>query len=176
MGEPSENRLITVKDIAECIAFDKSEVGIIRTIRQVRHWTQNDLLRPISQKETGKGVPRVYAVEPTIEIAAILLELTRYGVTVDILKPVADGLWDTDEAILYLGSALTHINSYLQVAWKADPETGQFSDAEFSMFDDLDFQASNTEDPSPINDSPSSSILINMSEEMGRLFPLPWQG
>ena len=82
--------LLTVKDIAECISYDRSEEGIARTLRQVRHWTQCDLLRTMSEKNPGKGVPRFYEDEPSLLIAAILFELCRYGATVDILKPVAD--------------------------------------------------------------------------------------
>ena len=169
----SGERLLTVKDIAERIAFDRSEEGVLRTMRQIRHWTQNDLLRTASEKHTGKGVPRLYEKEPTIEIAAILLELSRYGATVDVLKHVAEELWNTDEAMMYLGSALTHINSYLQLTWKSDPVTGRFVGAEVSMFDDMDFFNAKADAgiSTPINSAPSSSILVNMTQVMERL---PW--
>ena len=85
MKMQSGAELMTIKDISEHIAFDDSDSGIERTMRQVRHWTQCDLLRTTSEKNTGKGIPRFYEVEPTLMIAAILQELTLYGATVDIL-------------------------------------------------------------------------------------------
>lgn len=175
MNLANGEELMTVKDIARKIAFDRSDDAIARTMRQVRHWTQNDLLRTTSEKHTGKGVPRLYEPEPTVEIAAVLLELTRYGVTVDILKPVAEELWDTDEGMLYRGSAMTDINVYLQASWNSDPITGVFTDAEVNMFDEMDMGPVKThgEDRkqyTPINSAPSSSILVNMTEVMTRVF------
>ncbi len=175
MNLASGEELLTIKDVAKKISFDRSESGIAKTMRQIRHWTQNDLLRTTSEKHTGKGVPRFYEPEPTVEIAAILLELSRYGVTVDILKPVAEELWDTDEGLLYRGSALTDINAYLQVSWSADPVTGVFTDAEVHLFDEMDMGPVKTSSEerdqyTPINTAPSSSILVNMSEVMTRVF------
>jgi len=175
MNFVSGEELLTVKDIAREISFDRSDDGIARTMRQIRHWTQNDLLRTASVKNTGKGVPRLYEPEPTIQIAAILLELSRYGVTVEILKPVAEELWDADEAMMYIDSALTHLNSYLQVSWTADPLTGAFTGAEVHMFDEMDLDNVDTsldEQPkfNPIHTEPSSSILVNMSNVMTRIY------
>ena len=120
-------------------------------------------------------MPRLYEPEPTVEIAAVLLEHSRYGVTVDILKPFADELWNTDESMMYISSALNDINSYLQVSWKADPITGVFTEAEVSMFDDIDMHQLNTnfigdKGNNPINISPSSSNLVNMTEVMTHVF------
>ena len=176
METESGERLLTVKDIAECIAFDKSEDGINKTIRQVRHWTQSDLLRPYSEKTTGKGIPRLYAVEPTVHIAAFFIELTRYGVTVDILKLVSDELYEHEFDEFgpegwYVSTALTHMNSFLQVAWRTDLKTGQFIGAEINLFDDMDIRG---EDSTFLLEEPSSSILVNMTQVMERIYPLPW--
>lgn len=170
-------KILTVKDIAEAIAFDKSHDGICKTIRQVRHWTQSDLIRPLSEKNTGKGIPRFYAEEPTIYLAALLLELTRYGVTVEILKFVADELYaeefnkDFGPEGWYVQTALTDITSFMQVAWRTDSKTGQFVGAKVTFFDALEMQENMRE---LINEEASSSVLINMNRVLNRVFPLSW--
>ena len=171
MDMKSGEKLLTLKDIAQCIAFSKSDQGITRMARQIRHWTQSDLLRPESEKETGKGVPRLYADTPTIEIAALLLELARYGATVDILKPVADELYaewseygrNFDIAVTDEGTAI------LQVAWTEDPETGKFVDASVNFI-----IKEEPEDEGEVRLEHSSSIVVNMNKVMSRVFPLPW--
>ena len=156
----SGRKLLTLKDVAERIAFDRSDAGIARVMRQIRHWTQCDLIETASEKSTGKGIPRLYELEPTVEVAAILLELSRYGATVDILKPVAErlyGQWDGSEP--YLSTAFTHVDAFLQVSWVTDPETGKFVDAEVSFFDDLD----PAEERDLLMNRPSS-VLIYMNK------------
>lgn len=153
--------LLTIKGVAERISFDRSEDGIARTLRQVRHWTQSDVLRTISEKNTGKGMPRFYEETPTVWIATILFELCRYGATVDMLKPVADDLymhWVGDGGMYFL-AAMTGENAYLQVAWDCDPGTGRFTDATVQMFDDSDRDTDEYE----LMSEPSSSIVINMA-------------
>lgn len=181
MSQSWQEKSLTVKDIAGAISFDRSEEGIARTIRQVRHWTQCDLLRPLTQKETGKGVARVYRAEPTVIIAALLLELTRYGVTVDVLKPASDQLygdWEEYGEGWYIQTALTDINTFLQVAWNTDPVTGAFTSARVAMFDEGElrdhFREERVSADWPLLLSPSSSILIHMNEVMERIYPLPW--
>lgn len=171
MNDDPDIRLLTVKDIAGAIAFDKSEDGINKMIRQVRHWTQSDLLRPFSAKSTGKGIPRVYADRPTIEISAILLELARYGATVDILKFVSDEIYDHWEGDggMYLFIAMTDENAFIEVAWKTDEATGQFIAAEINMFDEF------SDDQSRLYNTASSSLVINLTNVMDRIYPLPWQ-
>jgi hypothetical protein len=163
----SGEELLTVKDIAARITFDRSDDGIARTMRQVRHWTQCDLLRTTSEKHTGKGIPRLYEDEPTVEIAAILLELQRYGATVDILKHVSDELfahWDDEGGMYILGSG-TDIDVFIQVSWKSDPKTGKFIGAEVHMFDEMDDE----NDGGKIDNKPDSSVVINMTNVMGRI-------
>jgi hypothetical protein len=172
MEMASGETLLTLKDIAECISFDKSEHGITRTARQVRHWTQSDLLRPMTRKNTGTGIPRVYEIEPTLHIAALLLELSRYGATVDILKPVADALYDDFEEAggnILLGET-DEANVFLQVAWKEDPKTGKFVDARINIFSDFEMLGDEAGD---IDKAPSSSIVVNLNTVFSRIFPWP---
>ena len=161
--------LLTIKDIARSIAYDRSDEGLAKVMRQIRHWTQNDLLFTVSEKHTGKGVPRLYRGDRTIEIASVLLELSRYGIPLEILKPVAEELW-SDEGLLYLGLALSHLNSYLQLSWKTDSNTGAFIGAEITMFDDMELQNWKEGKAFPLNQNPSSSILVNMSVVMTRIY------
>lgn len=76
--------LYTVKDIAAIISLDGSPDDIRKCMRQIRHWTNNDVLIPIGGKDTGTGVSRVYD-EDAIYKAAFAAELVRYGTTVDML-------------------------------------------------------------------------------------------
>lgn len=160
--------LVTLKDIAQCIAFEQTVSNIERTMRQVRHWTQNDLLRTEGEKTTGKGIPRFYAEEPTMMIAAILKELTLYGSSVELLRPVSDGLYShyDDDSGTYLMSALTDINAYLQVIWSIDLKSGKFNDASIHFFDDMDRDAGEK----LLDEHPSSSVVINMSTVAGRIY------
>lgn len=77
--------LYTVKDLARMCAPTKGAEAIKRTMRQIRHWTNKDILRPLGQKNTGIGVSRVYDAHGARK-AAILVEIARYGVTVDMLR------------------------------------------------------------------------------------------
>lgn len=171
----SGEELLTIRDIAARIAPGRTEASIARTLRQVRHWTQCDLLRTVSVKSTGKGIPRLYEEEPTLLIAAVLLELSRYGATVDILKPVAAALYDDwEDDRMYIDTASTHVNVYLQVAWKTDPATGQFIDAEIKLFDDLDAANTNPRDrPTLLLEHATSSIIVNLTNLSWASVPQP---
>jgi hypothetical protein len=89
--------VLTAKDIAEAIAFKKDRGGFPKALRQVKHWTDKGLLRPITPLDTGSGVAREYADEPTVLIAAILQELVLLGCTIEQLGPVADLLYEQDD-------------------------------------------------------------------------------
>ncbi|MEQ8710610.1 MAG: hypothetical protein RIC36_16630 [Rhodospirillales bacterium] len=166
MNVNNSGELITVKDIADLIAFDRTDQGVSRTMRQLRHWTENDLIRTCSEKKTGKGIPRLYEEQPTLEIATVLLELSRYGANIDILQHVSKELyehWDGDGG-LYILQTETENNSYIQVSWEIDPETGKFIGANVHMFDDFDEEADS------LNRLSTSSILINMTTLMDSVY------
>ncbi|MGB0683981.1 MAG: hypothetical protein ACPGOV_14820 [Magnetovibrionaceae bacterium] len=181
MSQPGTRKHLTVKDIARIISFDRSDEGIAKTMRQVRHWTQNDLLRTATQKDTGKGVARVYNDSPTIEVAALLLELSRYGATVSILRPAAEAIYkDFDQYAemegWHLQTALTDVSVYVQVAWESDPVTGEFAGAEVFMFDDLEFRDRPSSEgleksQRDLLHSATSSVLINLTRILDRIYP-----
>lgn len=172
MWENREGEFWTVKDLAERVSFDPSDEGISRTIRQLRHWTENDVLRTVGEKKSGKGIPRLYHPEPALEISAILIELARYGVTVDALKMVADELWDTDEGYMAVSTAMTDIPSMLQLSWTFEPGTGKFQSANLYLFDEQELisGAQRFEHDRYMDFEATSSILVNMTAVMERLY------
>ena len=92
-------RLYTVKDVAAIIAPEPSMRE--RVLRQVRHWTATDVLKPLGGKATGTGVSRVYKADD-VRKAALVLEIVRYGVPLDVLESfsewcdglIKDGTWE----------------------------------------------------------------------------------
>jgi len=170
--DPSGDVFLTIKDITQAIAPDKSMDGLNRTLRQVRHWTQCDLLRPRQQKNPGKGSPRLYNEDPTIMIAAILLELNRYGATVDVLRPVAEALY-ADELenggdVLFMAMN-DEANAFLQVVWIEDEKTKKFTGALINLFHDFD-----AAEEDELWTDPSSSVVLNLNKISDRIHPLPW--
>lgn len=89
-----DKRRLTAKDIAEAIRFRKDKGGFAKAYRQVQHWTTNGLLQTITPIETGKGVAREYVDTPTVFIAAVLQELSLFGLTIESLKPIANQLYE----------------------------------------------------------------------------------
>tara|TARA_R110000824_G_scaffold53362_4_gene147813 strand:+ start:7428 stop:8000 length:573 start_codon:yes stop_codon:yes gene_type:complete len=172
MWENDEGKFWTVKDLAERVSLDVSDEGISRTIRQLRHWTENDVLRTVGEKKSGKGIPRLYHPEPTMEISAFLIELARYGVTVDAMKMVADELWDTDEGFMAVSTALTDVPSMLQLSWTFDPGTGKFQSASLSLFDEQELLhgAQKFEHDRYMDFTATSSILVNMTAVLERVY------
>jgi len=171
--DSSGDVFLTIKDITQAVAPDKSVDGLNRTLRQVRHWTQSDLLRPREQKNPGKGSPRLYAQDPTIMISAILLELNRYGATVDILRPVADALYTDEEEtggdVLWMAEN-DEANAYLQVVWIEDEQTRKFTGAEINLFHDH----GRTAEDEDLWTDPTSSVVLNLNKIAQRIHPLPW--
>lgn len=78
------SKLYSVKDVAALISRGPSDQPH-KLIRQVRHWTASDVLAPVGSKDTGTGVSRMYDADG-VRCAAILLELSRYGIPVTQLE------------------------------------------------------------------------------------------
>ena len=73
-----DGELYSVKDVAALIGATKGE-SQARIMRQVRHWTQHDLLHPVTGKSTGTGTSRLYDAH-AVRCAVILHEFARYGI------------------------------------------------------------------------------------------------
>jgi hypothetical protein len=108
-GDPAERRrmprTLTVSGIAKAILWRSSPLGdageLQKIMRQLRHWTQSDVLRPVSGLYIGTGRSREYAVE-TVMVAAVLSELSNLGMTIGTLKSAAaDVLYD----VVFAGDA-----------------------------------------------------------------------
>ncbi|MGE3627686.1 MAG: hypothetical protein AB7G34_15075 [Hyphomicrobiales bacterium] len=78
----------TVREIAAILVDQEGWAGspeyqshLDKRLRQVRHWTACDYLRPLGKKHSGTGVARRYGPDE-VRKAALLRELTRFGLTV----------------------------------------------------------------------------------------------
>jgi len=170
--DPSGNVFLTIKDITQAISPDKTVDGLNKTLRQVRYWTQCDLIHPADDKNTGKGSPRLYYQDPTIMVAAILLELNRYGATVDILRPVSEALYEDEEEtggdVLFM-AVNDEARAFLQVVWTEDEVTKKFTGADINLFHEWD-----REELEDLWTDTSSSVVINLNRLAERVYPLPW--
>jgi hypothetical protein len=75
----------TLKEISYRLSKTLKEDDLRFIDRQIKHWTNNDLLRPLGEKHTGTGRSRVYIWHEVVA-AAYLHELSAFGVTVGELK------------------------------------------------------------------------------------------
>lgn len=117
------NETYSVKGVAERIAFRGDADEVRKIIRQVRHWTNADLLTPVGEKHTGTGVSRQYDADE-VRKAALLLELSRYGVTVEMLENFdewTDSLKRTDA---WKKAAAGKGDYFLQMAWEPGEDGG----------------------------------------------------
>jgi hypothetical protein len=74
----------TLKDIALLLSPAGDAETVEKLARQVRHWTNLDLLQPLGKKHTGTGISRRYDHHQVLK-ALILSELSRYRVPVTVL-------------------------------------------------------------------------------------------
>ena len=84
----ADSRSYTVREIATILVdqevsreYSGYQDQLEKRLRQVRHWTACDYLRPIGKKHSGTGVARRYGADE-VRKAALLRELTRFGLTV----------------------------------------------------------------------------------------------
>lgn len=75
----------TLKELATLLSPTRDADAIARLSRQLRHWTNQDLLETVGAKHTGTGTSRRYDPEQARR-AAILMELNRYHVPVSVLS------------------------------------------------------------------------------------------
>ena len=81
----------SVRELVDKLAPEGDETEKLRLIRQIRHWTNADLLTPQGKKHTGTGVSRQYGPDE-VRKAAILRELGRFGMTVTQLEGMGEYL------------------------------------------------------------------------------------
>lgn len=112
----------SVREVAEKLTPEGDEGERLRLIRQIRHWTNADLLRPQGKKHTGTGVSRKYGPEE-VRKAAILRELWRYGMTVTQLEGMGEYLDDLSGDPSWADAANGKRAVYLELLSNPDDES-----------------------------------------------------
>lgn len=110
----------TIAELVDALAPDGSEAERLKLLRQLRHWTLNDLLRTTGRKHSGRGVHRRYDEHELIK-AAILRELARYGTTVTQLNGFAAWIDRLSDSPLWRKAAAGTASVFLEMMWS---ETG----------------------------------------------------
>lgn len=156
---------LTLKQLVETIApsADAEEAG--RIMRQVRHWTQRELLRPVGGKSTGTGVSRRYDPDE-VRKAAILLELSHYRVPVPVLEdafPLA--MQHNVGGPAWRAAIAGKRPVMLQIAFNEGMVQAQIV-SERGQANMLTARATTTDDPML---TPASAIVLNLSRLFGRL-------
>ncbi len=82
---PMTNATYSHGELVPRLSASQRDADMKFVSRQIKHWTSNDLLRPVGDKHTGMGRSRQYP-EQEIIVAAYLHELSKYGVTIGNLK------------------------------------------------------------------------------------------
>jgi hypothetical protein len=77
--------LFTVREVAMRLTDSRRDEVIDFVMRQIKHWTNNKLIRTTGTMHSGRGRSRSYAKEELIA-AAYLLRLSRYGLTIGQLE------------------------------------------------------------------------------------------
>lgn len=165
------NRIqLSAKDVAMVIMYPGQPDGLARAMRQVRHWTQSDLLQTANDKHTGRGRSRMYEEEPTILLAALLMELARFGVTIDKMKPLARWFyddWEADSEGVFFGATTGEWTGYILIDWNIDAQTGAFGEPALSVFSDEEYHDYD-ESIRKVPDS-SSATILNLNQIHDRL-------
>lgn len=119
-----EPRTYTLKEIASILSHIQAGSDATKIGRQVRHWTVNGLLNP-AERHTGRGRDRAYLFQE-IRKAAIYLELSRYGMTVGLLKSVGDWLdfLEREKSPLWEFAKAKRYRIFMELTWD---EMGQTS-------------------------------------------------
>lgn len=171
MESSEDSYLLSAKDVARVIAYPGLPDGVARAVRQVRHWTQSDLLRTAGDKNTGRGRSRLYEEEPTIFIAAMLMELARFGITVDKMKPLSEWFyedWEADSFGVYSGALTGEWTGYIFIDWNVDPKTGTFGEPELRVFSNAETMGYEMDEDDYLPKS-SSGTILNVNQIIDRL-------
>lgn len=114
---PMERFAYSVRELVDHLAPEGDEEEKLRLLRQVRHWTNADLLTPLGEKNTGTGVSRKYGPDE-VRKAAILRELSRFGLTVTKLEGMGDYLDYLAEGSEWRDAITDKRAIYLEMLWE----------------------------------------------------------
>lgn len=151
--------IYTLKEIATLLSPSDDAETVEKLARQIRHWTNLDLLCPIGKKHTGTGISRRYDLDE-LRKAAILVELAHYRVPVTVLD---DGFVDMIE------------NYQRRAEWNAAVTGEKLVYLIFAFNDDeIEFQLFAEPNPHPMlassSDSRSVEWISAITINLTRLF------
>lgn len=107
----------SVRELVDHLAPEGDEEEKLRLLRQVRHWTNADLLTPLGGKNTGTGTSRKYGPDE-VRKAAILRELSRFGLTVTKLEGMGEYLDYLAEGDEWRDAVTGKRAIYLEMLWE----------------------------------------------------------
>jgi hypothetical protein len=81
----------SLKQVCALAGLSEDPAEVSKLARQIRHWTNSDLLHPQSGKRTGTGVSRRYSADE-VRRAAVLVEIARYRVPVPVIESFAEAM------------------------------------------------------------------------------------
>lgn len=156
MRPPS--RYYSVKDVARAIAYQRDPETIQKVIRQVRHWTNHDLIRPIGDKTTGTGVSRIYDADG-VRGAAIAQEHISWGLTAEDLCTLGESLDDWRTTKEWNDAVEGRKAIFMRVSWdrRADVLMTQINQKQIQSWPDFP----GNEITGPIR--PVSALTINLT-------------
>ncbi|MBL6945066.1 MAG: hypothetical protein ISR47_00325 [Rhodospirillales bacterium] len=153
-------QLFSVKQVAAKISYTGDPDEITRLCRKIRHWTESEILSPFGPMKTGTGVSRVYD-EHGVRVAAILLELTRHGVTTDMLEVFEEWIEGISTMPEWTEAVNGENDLVIQFTWSADPGGSVTYRPLVGRFDKLIWEIGGE----PI----SSSIVLNLRTVLARV-------
>ena len=109
----------SVRELVDKLAPEDDEEEKLKLLRQVRHWTNADLLTPLGEKNTGTGVSRKYGPDE-VRKAAILRDLARFGLTVNKLEGMGEYLDDLAKDPSWRDAITNKEAVYLELFWSPD--------------------------------------------------------
>lgn len=119
-------RLLTATEVAEAIALRRTRAGRAKALRQVQHWTERRLLKPVGAIKTGTGTGREYSDLPTLQIAAIFQELVLLNFRIDQLRPISRHLYGEEKSpelgCIGFARAYRSLRSQLVLGFDLDPK------------------------------------------------------
>ncbi|MEQ8442530.1 MAG: hypothetical protein RIM33_17160 [Alphaproteobacteria bacterium] len=149
--------LYTVKDIAAAISMTGELDEVQRLMRQIRHWTNNDILIPLGGKRTGTGVSRVYK-DVEVYKAAIVSELVRYGITVEMIAQIAEWFEMLEGTSQWQNAIAGNEDFFLQFAFHSPLETSMFK----PLFKGEKLVINLLQSENPLTDY-ASAIIVNVA-------------
>jgi hypothetical protein len=157
---PMIENLFSVKQVAAKISYTGESEEIDRICRKIRHWTESEILSPFGPIKTGTGVSRVYD-EHGVRMAAILLELSRHGVTTDMLVTFEEWVEGIATMPEWEAAENGEDDLVIQFSWSANPDGFVSYRPLVGRFDKLMWEG--------MGEPISSAIVVNLRSVFERI-------